>query len=89
MQQLSQRSLKRPLIKVLCHLQYVRELLEHDVLRALVWTDTRDMLADGLTKGSVDRTELHSVMEGTVTMTHESKLWRPSHFATKGGTPNL
>ena len=55
---------------VLCHLQYVRELLDHDVLRALIWTDTRDMLGDGLTKGSIDRAALHDVMNGTVSMTH-------------------
>ena len=33
----------------------MRELLDTKVLEALVWLDTRDMVADGLTKGSVDR----------------------------------
>ena len=48
---------------VLCDLQYLRELLDHGVLDALVWVDTRDMLADGMTK------ERNS---------HEMKLWRPN-----------
>ena len=39
---------------VLCHLQYLRELLDHDVLRALIWSDNRDMIADGLTKGALN-----------------------------------
>jgi hypothetical protein len=65
---------------VLCHLHYLREMLEYDVLRLLVWVDTRDMLADGLTKGSVDRTVLRDAMDGTVMLTHECKAWRPTHF---------
>ena len=65
---------------VLCHLHYLREMLEYDVLRLLVWVDTRDMLADGLTKGSIDRTVLRDAMDGTVMLTHECKAWRPTHF---------
>ena len=70
---------------VLCHLQYIRELLDHDVLRALVWLDTRDMIADGMTKGSIDRFELHQAMEGIVGASQECKIWRPKHFAIKNG----
>ena len=65
---------------VLCHLHYLREMLEYDVLRLLVWVDTRDMLADGLTKGSVDRIVLRDAMDGAVMLTHECKAWRPTHF---------
>ena len=38
---------------LLCHVQFLRELLDYGVLAAIVWLDTRDMLSDGLTKGSV------------------------------------
>ena len=70
---------------VLCHLQYVRELRDHDVLRALVWLDTRDMIADGMTKGSIDRSELHRAMEGLIKATQECKMRRPKHLATANG----
>ena len=40
---------------MLTHVQYLRELLDTKVLASLSWCDTRDMLADGLTKGKVDR----------------------------------
>ncbi len=30
----------------------------------LIWTDTRDMTADGHTKGSIKRTALHALMSG-------------------------
>ena len=46
------------------------------MLAAISWVDTRDMLADGATKGSVDRTQLHSCMNGTSTIEHELKIWR-------------
>ena len=32
-----------------CHVQFLRELLDHGVLAAIVWLDTRDMCSDGLT----------------------------------------
>ena len=64
----------------LCHLLYLRELLEHGVLFAFIWSDTRDMLADGLTKGTVDRAALHQVMNGDVIVTKEMKLWRPKRL---------
>ena len=49
---------------LLSHIQYIRELLDTKVLDALVWLDTRDMVAGGLTKGSVDRDALHACMNG-------------------------
>ena len=33
------------------------------IIRFLFWTDTRDMLADGLTKGGIDRTLLDAIAE--------------------------
>ena len=54
--------------------------MEHNVLFALIWADTRDMLADGLTKGAVDREALHQIMDGEVIVTKEMKLWRPKRL---------
>ena len=48
---------------LLSQVQYIRELLDGHVLQAIVWADTRDMEADGLTQGSVDRAALHMLME--------------------------
>ena len=60
---------------LLSHVQYLRELLDTKVLEALIWIDTRDMCADGLTKGSIDRDLLHSIMNGLWTLQHEAKCW--------------
>ena len=65
---------------VLCHLLFLRELLDHNVLHAFVWCDTRDMLADGLTKGAVDRAAIHAVMNGTCELVKVCKVWRPAHL---------
>ena len=40
---------------MLLHLLKVREWLDHGVVRRVWWCDTDDMLADGMTKGAVDR----------------------------------
>ena len=71
---------------LLSHIQYLRELLDTKVLEALAWIDTRDMVADGLTKGSVEREALHECMSGRWKLNHESKVWstpkqmRPRHL---------
>ena len=59
---------------VLIHSLYIRQLLTDGVLSALAWVDTRDMHADGLTKGSVDRKGIHDIMTGTVTQNDEIKI---------------
>ena len=43
------------------HLLALRDKVIRGVVKRLFWTDTRDMLADGLTKGSVDRAALRTV----------------------------
>ena len=43
------------------HLLALRDFVTHGIIESLFWTDTRDMLADGLTKGSVDRAALRTV----------------------------
>ena len=40
------------------HLLWVREMLQLGVCKCLRWVDTRDMAADGMTKGSIDREAL-------------------------------
>jgi len=60
---------------LLCHIQFVRELLDRGVFQAMCWLDTRDMLADGLTKGCVDRSMLHQAMDGQFVFKHEVKTW--------------
>ena len=67
---------------VLIHCLYLRELLNKNILHALIWQDTRDMLADGLTKGQVDRAALHAAMTGWFPLEKNDtiKFWRPKHL---------
>ena len=51
--------------------------METKALYGLCWVDTRDMLADGMTKGTVDRDALHKMMEGQVEVHQTPKFWRP------------
>ena len=53
------------------HLAYIRELLEHGVVRSITWVDTGDMFADGMTKGSLDRLALTTVMNGKWHLQHK------------------
>ena len=69
--------LKQPAEKsLLCHAQYIRELLDKKIVIVLIWLDTRDMSADGMTKGSVSREALHSLMGGLMPIMHENELWQ-------------
>ncbi len=57
------------------HLLCIREALKYGRLSALWWFDTRDMLADGLTKGTCERDPLRKCMEdGHFQRLHESKV---------------
>ena len=60
---------------LLSHIQHTRELLDTKILEALVWLGTRDMLTDGLTKGSVDRDALHACMNGIWLLRHSAHSW--------------
>jgi hypothetical protein len=62
---------------LLCHIQFVRELLERRVLGDIVWIDTRDMSADGPTKGAVSRELLDQILDGTMNIHHSTEQWRP------------
>ena len=52
------------------HLAYLREKLVRSVIKSINWTDTRGMVADGLTKGSADRSQLAAVMDGQYVLQH-------------------
>ena len=45
------------------HLISVRDRMAQGILRYLYWVDTRSMVADGLTKGGIDRTLLDAISE--------------------------
>ena len=52
------------------HLITIRDRLARGILRSVSWSDTRDMVADALTKGGIDRTMLLQVMQGRLHMKH-------------------
>ncbi len=53
----------------------LRDRLERGILKRLWWADTRDMLADGLTKGGIPREALVGVSErGECHVTHETAV---------------
>ena len=62
---------------VLSHIQYIRELLDTRVLLKIFWVDTRDMCADGLTKGSISRDAIQDIMEGKLNLLKGTKGWTP------------
>ena len=75
---------KQPAEKsLLCHVQYLRKLLDKLVLLYLFWLDTRDMGADGLTKGAVARALLHTYMDGFMTLQHEHSQWSSKAAVTR------
>jgi hypothetical protein len=62
---LTSRDLKTPAEKTLLgHVCWIRELLQLRLLESIQWCDTRDMVADGHTKGCIDRTGLLEAMNG-------------------------
>ena len=44
-------------------------------MRYLSWIDTRDMSADGLTKGAVSRELLRDIMQGSMSIKHIYEHW--------------
>ena len=53
---------------LLLHVAWLRALLRSKRLKALFWSDTRSMVADALTKGSVSRELVRAVMAGRLIM---------------------
>ena len=52
-------------------------------LRRMYWVNTLDMLADGLTKGAVQRDALLRLLDGCCTIMHEPKIWRPKVLSVR------
>ena len=48
---------------LIVHLRAVQQWIARGQLRALWWADTRDMVADGITKGKVDRLKILELVE--------------------------
>ena len=65
------------------HLAYLREELTTSRVRSVNWIDTRDMITDGLAKGSVDRTMLASIMSGSFELKYAVHEYQEP---TAGGT---
>ena len=61
---------------MLCQLLWIRELIENKVLTALHWLDTRDMTADGHTKGNISRGAIITVMQGYLEQNHPGQCHR-------------
>ncbi len=73
-QAISSHTVKIPSEKSLAlHLFWLRELLTRQVLNELKWCDTRDMTADGHTKGSVNRNALLQLMKGSFAYKHATQ----------------
>ena len=69
---LAAASIKVPQEKsFLLNLLWLADHTRTGVLKTLSWSDTRDMLAEGLTKGSIDRALLHKACDGYRALVHE------------------
>jgi hypothetical protein len=75
---LTSRDLKVPTERTLLgHVSWVREMLKLKLIEAIQWCDTRDMTADGHTKGSIERNLLLDLMIGKQKYQHEVKRYSP------------
>ena len=53
------------------HLLWLRDMLQIGVCKCVRWVDTRDMAADGMTKGALPRDRLFDCMAGHCELVHE------------------
>ena len=53
------------------HLIAIRDRLQRGLIRSINWVDTRNMLADALTKGGIDRAMIQRAMNGSLTLHNE------------------
>ncbi|CAJ1354087.1 unnamed protein product, partial [Effrenium voratum] len=60
-------------LSALIHVLRLREMLEKQVA-SLAWLDTRDMVADGLNKGTIDRDALRKAVQGIWQVRHQPKV---------------
>ena len=75
---LTSLELKTPAEKTLLgHVMWIRDMLQKGIIHYVRWCDTRDMTADGHTKGSVDRKALLDLMKGKQVYEHDFKTYAP------------
>ena len=75
---LTSRDLKVPAEKTLLgHVSWIRELLQIRLIESVQWCDTRDMTADGHTKGVIDRKLLLELMSGHQAYKYDVKRHTP------------
>ena len=75
---LSSKDLKKPTeCTILGHISWIRQMMERDVVHCVQWCDTRDMTADGHTKGSIDRDLIYQVMDGIQAFKYDLKKHVP------------
>ena len=80
---LTSRDLKIPTERTLLgHIAWIREMVEHGIVSQIQWCDTRDMTADGHTKGSIERELLLQVMSGKQVYKHAVKTYSRSEKKT-------
>ena len=58
------------------HLVYLCAKLVASLIKFYSWIDTRDMVADGLTKGRVDRTMLARAMRGSFNLNRVAREYK-------------
>ena len=81
---LTSQDLKVPTEKsLLGHVAWIREMMALGIIENVQWCDTRDMTADGHTKGSIDRQLLLEVMAGKQQYRHGVKAHTPHRSADK------
>ena len=59
------------------HVSWIREMLQIGIVTEIQWCDTRDMTADGHTKGCIDRKLLIELMHGNQTFQHATQVHQP------------
>jgi hypothetical protein len=73
---------------VALHLFWLRELIRKQIVTGITWCDTRDMTADGHTKGAVSRDALLALMNGEFSYRHAVQASRCSQHQTEKPTPD-
>eukprot|EP00959_Pyramimonas_sp_CCMP1952_P209594 4385179-Pyramimonas_sp.AAC.1 len=62
---------------LLGQISWIRGLMDIGIVHHVQWCDTRDMTANGHTKGSIDRELLLEVMSGTQSFKYDLKQFVP------------
>ena len=77
------KELETPAEKTLLgHVMWIREELHNSIVKKIQWCNTRNMIADGHTKGSVDREILINLMNGLQTFKYPVKSYEPHREKT-------